>query len=246
VGKNKLSKFAEMEHFSNLLQPTWEELVKGSFPFRGKWGSDFFRNGHPIVAELGCGKGEYTVTLAGLHPGRNYIGLDIKGARMYTGAREALQRPLPNVAFIRTKIENTPLLFGPGEISALWLTFPDPQLKKVRKRLTSTFFIGRYLSFLKPGGTIHLKTDSIFMYQYTSALVRLNGFEILADTADLYATEPEDEVLSIRTFYEKQWLDRGIPVKYLAFRPSGERELLEPGEDFEKEAYRSFGRSART
>lgn len=246
MGKNKLSKFAEMEHFSNLFQPTYEELLKGDFPYRGKWGHDYFRNPHPIVAELGCGKGEYTVTLAGLHPGKNYIGLDIKGARMYTGAREALHQRLDNVAFLRTRIENTPLLFGPQEISEIWLTFPDPQLKKTRKRLTSTWFIRKYLEFMRPGGVIRLKTDSQFLYAYTSALVRLNQFEILADTPDLYASDQADEILSIRTFYEKQWLDRGIPVKYLAFVPEGDRTLLEPGEDFEKEEYRSFGRSART
>ncbi len=235
-----------MQHFRNLFQPSYEELLRGAFPCRGKWGSFWFGDDRPIIAELGCGKGEYTVTLADKDPGKNYIGIDIKGARMYSGAREALEKNLPNVAFIRTKIENTPLLFDSGEISEIWLTFPDPQLKKVKKRLTSTFFLRRYLQFLQPGGVIRLKTDSVFLYAYTLALVRLNRFDILSATDDLYASEVADEVLSIRTFYEKQWLDRGIAVKYLAFRLSGEHELLEPGEDFEKEEYRSFGRSART
>lgn len=244
MGKNKLRKFAEAENFSNFLQPPFEKLLKNEFQYKGSWNSAWFGNENPVVVELGCGKGEYTVGLAEMFPDRNYIGIDIKGARIYSGAKDALTRKLENVAFVRTKIENSLLLFGKNEISEIWLTFPDPQLKKVKKRLTSTFFINRYLQFLKPGGVIHLKTDSIFLYQYTLALARLNRFEILTDIPDIYTLKSPDRIVSITTFYEKQWVSRGITVKYLAFIPEKIKELQEPGEDFEKEGYRSFGRSA--
>ncbi|HNU77822.1 MAG: tRNA (guanosine(46)-N7)-methyltransferase TrmB [Prolixibacteraceae bacterium] len=245
MGKNKLAKFAEMAHFRNVFQPSFEEMTEEGFPLKGMWKDRFFLNDHPIVAEFGCGKGEYAVTLAERFPMKNFIGVDIKGARMYTGARQALVNNLHNVAFVRTKIENCVHLFSPGEISEIWLTFPDPQMKNSRKRLTSTRFLDIYSSFLQPGGIIHLKTDSAFLFAYTSRLVQLNHFSVLAQTSDLYASEIPDETLSIRTFYEKQWLERGIPIKYLAFAPGCWVPLIEPGEEFEKDPYRSFGRSAR-
>lgn len=216
MGKNKLVKFAEMEHFRNVFQPTWQELHSRGFPLKGDWGGSFFGNSNSLVVEMGCGKGEYSVTLAEKFPGLNFIGIDIKGARMYTGAKYALEKGLGNVAFVRTKIENSGYLFGPGEVEAIWLTFPDPQMKNCRKRLTSTGFLNLYASFLKPGGMIHLKTDSAFLYNYTVALARLNRLTIVRQTGDLYASGIADEILSIRTFYEKQWVERGIPVKYLS------------------------------
>ncbi len=242
---NKLVKFAEIERFRNVFQPSWHELSTCRFPLRGSWGSSFFGNSNPIIVELGCGKGEYTVNLAEKLPGLNFIGIDIKGSRIYTGAKIALDRELCNVAFVRTKIENSSYLFGHTEVEEIWLTFPDPQMENNRRRLTSTRFLKTYSSFLKPGGIIHLKTDSAFLYNYTGALARLNRFNILQQIGDLYALGMDNEILSIRTFYEKQWLERGIKVKYLSFRMNEDQELLEPGEEFEKDSYRSFGRNAR-
>ncbi len=244
MAKNKLAKFAEMHRFSNLFQPAYEELQENGFPQKGKW-NEYFGNNHPITAEMGCGKGEYTVALARKFPEKNFIGIDIKGARMYTGAKTALDEGLKNAAFVRTKIENAGFFFGAGEISEIWLTFPDPQMKNRGRRLTSTRFLQLYLRFLQPGGMVHLKTDSAFLYAYTSSLVNLNQFRIQAQTGDIHASGMTGELLSIRTFYENQWLERGIPVKYLAFVPEAREELAEPEEEFEKDTYRSFGRSAR-
>ncbi len=245
MGKNKLAKFAEMAHFRNVFQPSWHDLHTCGFPLRGNWGTSFFGNPNPIIAELGCGKGEYSVNLAERFPDLNFIGIDIKGARMFTGAKIALDGELHNVAFVRTKIENCNFLFGPSEVKEIWLTFPDPQMKNIHKRLTSTGFLKNYASFLEPGGIVHLKTDSAFLYNYTAVLARLNNFTILQQTSDLYASEVVDGILSIRTFYEKQWIERGIPVKYLSFRMGQGQEWLEPTVEFEKDSYRSFGRSAR-
>ncbi len=244
MGKNKLAKFSEMEHFENVIQVPFQKLQSEKFILKGKWASDFFRNSKPVILELGCGKGEYTVELAEKNPLANYIGVDIKGARMYVGAKKALEKNLRNVAFLRTNIEIIDRFFDAGEVAEIWLTFPDPQMKKTRKRLTSTVFLNLYRRILAKDGIIHLKTDSNFQFTYTSAVVRLNGFEILAETNDLYNSEILDDTLQIKTFYEKQWLNRGIRIKYLAFRIN-ESEFTEPEIDIEKDEYRSFGRSAR-
>lgn len=233
-----------MKGFDNVIQVPYHAILQNDFKLKGKWANDFFKNNNPIVLELGCGKGEYTVELATKNPNVNYVGVDIKGARLWKGAKLALQRQLKNVAFLRTNIEITPQFFGENEVEEIWLTFPDPQMKRTRKRLTSTTFMKKYSTFLKPGGIVHLKTDSNFQYNYTRAMVLLNEFEILADTDNLYAWEHLTDTLRIRTFYEKQWLDRGILIKYLAFKP-GSGELQEPEIEIEKDEYRSFGRSAR-
>jgi len=245
VGKNKLARFAEMARFENVFQPVYDEIREEGFQMKNKWASHYFGNQAPITLELGCGKGEYTVNLATRFPERNFIGVDIKGARMYTGAREALLKNLKNVAFVRTKIENTDLLFGPDEIAEIWLTFPDPQMKNARKRLTSSWFIDRYRKFLTSHAVIRLKTDSGFQYSYTRALALLNHFKIVSDTADLYASPLQDELAGITTFYEKQWMERGMAIKYLAFHPGRDAAILEPEEEFEKDDYRSYGRKAR-
>ena len=244
MGKNKLAKFGEMERFENVIQVPYKTLQQENFYLNGKWAISFFKNENPIILELGCGKGEYTVELAEKNPSFNYIGVDIKGARMYVGAKKALEKGLKNVAFLRTNIEIINQFFAEEEVAEIWLTFPDPQMKKTRKRLTSTFFLNLYRQFLKKDGIVHLKTDSNFQFTYTSALVHLNNFVILAETNDLYNSDMLSETLQIKTFYEKQWLSRGITIKYIAFRLN-EKELIEPEIDIEKDEYRSFGRSAK-
>lgn len=246
MGKNKLAKFAEMARFENVFQPPFGELKETPFGLQGEWKARYFRNQSPIVAELGCGKGEYTVGMAEKFPDRDFIGIDIKGARIYAGAKYAIEKGLRNVAFVRTRIENAGHLFGPGEVDEIWLTFPDPQQKNVHKRLTSSWYLKIYLEFLKPDGLIHLKTDSGFLYAYTRELLILNGFEITCQTGDLYGSGYLNDITGILTFYERQWLDRGIPIKYLSFRPCRRELWLEPADHFEKDIYRSYGRSARS
>jgi tRNA (guanine-N7-)-methyltransferase len=233
-----------MERFENVIQVPFKKLQQENFYLKEKWATQFFENGNPIILELGCGKGEYTVELADKNPGKNFIGVDIKGARMYIGAKQALDKNLKNVAFLRTNIEIINRFFVAEEISEIWLTFPDPQMKKTKKRLTSTFFLNLYKQFLKTDGIVHLKTDSNFQFTYTSALVHLNRFEIQAESNNLYESEILDETLQIKTFYEKQWLSRGITIKYIAFILNN-NEFTEPEIEIEKDEYRSFGRSAK-
>lgn len=243
MGKNKLSKFAEMETIDLVFQYPFARLkAEGPFAMRGRWGSDFFGNDHPIVLELGCGKGEYTVGLAQLYPDKNFIGIDIKGARMHAGATRARDLAMPNVAFLRTSIELLDAFFAPGEVSEIWITFPDPQMKKVRKRLTSTRFMELYRRVLADGGMVRLKTDSPFLYAYTRAMADLNGLVKEVDTDDLYHSDLVDPILSIRTHYESQWLARGLTIKYLAFALDHSTPLAEPEDDFERDTYRSYSR----
>ncbi len=218
MSKNKLAKFSEMKEFGHVIQAPYHKIEKNDFYLKGKWAESIFHNENPVILELGCGKGEYTVQLAEKYPEVNFIGVDIKGARLYTGAKQALEKELKNVAFLRTNIEIITQFFGENEIAEIWLTFPDPQMKKTRKRLTSSFFLENYQMFLKQDGIIHLKTDSNFQFTYTSALVHLNEFEVIAETENLYESELVNETLQIKTFYEKQWLARGITIKYIAFQ----------------------------
>lgn len=247
MGKNKLSKFGEMEGFPHVFQYPWARINTEQFPLKGSWRTNFFKNDHPIVLELGCGKGEYTVGLAECFPKMNFIGIDIKGARMFTGAKYSYQKGLENVAFLRTEIELLEHFFDRGEVDELWITFPDPQMKKVSKRLTGTSFVSRYLRILKPNGVIHLKTDSLFLYTYTKAMIELNGFVLRDQSENLYEREELDRVLRIKTYYEEQWMARGIDIKYLEFVPEAkEAGLKEPDIEIAFDDYRSFGRSART
>lgn len=245
MGKNKLSKFADLATYEHVVQITYKELAAEEFRLKGKWSELFFGNNNPIILELGCGKGEYTVKLASHFPEFNFIGIDIKGSRMWKGATQAKELGLKNVGFLRTNIENIRMFFAGGEVSEIWLTFPDPQMKKTRKRLTATNFIESYRQIMVQNGIIHLKSDSNFMYRYTEAMVAENQFEVICQTDDLYHSELLDEVLAIQTFYEKQWLDRGLSIKYLAFRLSHRNPLREPDVEIEKDPYRSFGRSAK-
>lgn len=242
MGKNKLKKFAEMETMRNVVQCPRETLVSSGFPLKGKWNSHFFKESRPIVLELGCGKGEYTVGLARQNPDTNFIGIDIKGARMYTGARQALDEEINNAAFLRTEIELIDNFFAPGEVDTLWITFPDPQMKKVNKRLTSTRFIKTYRNIMPASGILNLKTDSPFLFEYTRRMAELNNLEILNITDDLYASEVAEVAGSIKTYYESQWLARGKTIKFISFR-IGDKPLQEPDtSDLEKDDYRSIPR----
>ncbi len=234
-----------MATYEHVVQMTFSQLQAEEFKYKEKWSETFFGNNHPVILELGCGKGEYTVKLAKHYPEINFIGVDIKGSRMWKGATQAKNEGLTNVGFLRTNIENIRMFFGEGEVAEIWLTFPDPQMKKARKRLTATNFISNYRQIMVPNGIIHLKSDSNFMYRYTEAMVAENKFEVIRQTDDLYHSEILDDVLSIQTFYEKQWLDRGLTIKYIAFRLSHQEPLREPDVEIEKDPYRSFGRSAR-
>lgn len=243
MGKNKLQKFSDMESFRCVLQYPRHILIDRGFPYKGNWNNDFFARHNPITLELGCGKGEYTVGLAEAYPDRNFIGVDIKGARMWKGAKSVEEKGIDNAAFLRTEIEMIAQFFGPDEVDEIWITFPDPQMQKARKRLTSSRFLTSYRSFLRNGGIVNLKTDSPFLYEYTRRLVTLNGFDVLVNTDDLYGSGNADPVSSIKTFYEQQWLSRGKTIKLISFR-IGEGEIIEPNcTDLEKDDYHSeFGR----
>lgn len=250
MGKGKLEKFAEMETFKNVFQYPFSVLENVPFDMKGHWCDDYFKNNHPIVLELGCGKGEYTVGLARLFPDVNFIGVDIKGARMWTGAKQALAEGLDNVAFLRTNIEMIDRFFAPDEVREIWLTFSDPQMKNARKRLSSTYFMNRYRRFLVDGGVVHLKTDSNFLFTYTSLMVEKNQLPLLQKTADLYHTAEVDEatrhILSIQTYYESMWMERGLNIKYIKFRLPHEGQLEEPDVEIPLDDYRSYHRSKRS
>ena len=245
MGKDKLRRFAENLTFECLVQPEFEDIFHKDHPLKGRWHEDFFGNDNPVILELGCGKGEYTIALAERNPHNNYIGVDIKGARMHSGATAAKREGLTNVAFIRTSIELLERFFAPGEVADIWITFPDPQMQKVNKRLTGTRFCSMYRRVAAPGCLVRLKSDSPFLYTYTERMARENGLRIAADTADLYGegyttTEPW---LGIRTHYEQQWLNRGLTIKYLAFCLDGDAELAEPyADDIPRDTYQSYSR----
>ena len=271
MGHGKLRKFRENETFSCLLQPAASEvlcsgdgprrsgpLVLRDHPVKGHWNEKMFAAAQPVVLELGCGKGDYTLALARRHPELNFIGVDIKGARLWTGARAATQEKLPNVAFLRTRIEFIGAFFAPGEVSEIWLTFSDPQLKSENSRLTSPLFLDRYRAFLKPGGVVHLKTDSRFLHEYTRAVIRANGLETLACGTDIYhdgfslpgnpsagALYDPAAVTEVQTFYEKMFLEMGLPITYLAFRLDREGGFVRP-EDFDADYWRAAEGPRRT
>ena len=218
--KKKLRRFRDNEKFENVIQPSREEILNGSLDLKGRW-ADQFSNTNPIVLELGCGKGEYTVSLARLNPDRNYIGVDIKGARLWRGAKTALEEGLKNVVFLRTQIDLIDLLFAAGEVSEIWITFPDPQIKykRTKHRLTNREFLERYRTVLQPGGLINLKTDSEFMHGYTLGLLHGLDCEIVYANHDVYRNEGSpEEVLSIQTHYENQFLEMGKPITFIRFR----------------------------
>ena len=269
MSKGKLAKFADMASYPHVFECPYcgqaeESDVSSQFSLltsrlKGRWHDEVFHNQHPIVLELGCGRGEYAVGLARRYPDRNFIGVDIKGARMWSGATESFREGLNNVAFLRTNIEIIDRFFAPGEVCEIWLTFSDPQMKKATKRLTSTYFLRRYLRFLIPDGIVHLKTDSNFLFTYTKYVVEKNHIPMEVCTDDLYGNN-ESQVaqdssldLSIRTYYEQQWLGRGKTIKYLRFRlPAGiggeptADVLAEPDVEIPLDDYRSYNRSKRS
>ena len=258
MGKGKLAKFADMERYENVFQYPYGVMADIPFEMKGHWNEQYFHNDNPIVLELGCGKGEYTVELAKLYPQMNFVGVDIKGARMWTGATQALNEGLKNVAFLRTNIEIIDRFFGQDEVREIWLTFSDPQMKNPRKRLTSTFFMNRYRHFLMDGGVIHLKTDSNFLFTYTSYMVDKNALPLLYRTEDLYGVmdnmsaadgeqgELPKEILTIQTYYEKMWMDRGLNIRYQKFLLPREGELQEPEVEIPLDEYRSYRRDKRS
>ena len=250
MSKGKLAKFAEMETFKNVFQYPYSVVECVPFDMKGRWREDYFHNDNPIVLELGCGKGEYTVGLARLFPHINFIGVDIKGARMHKGAKEALETGMENVAFLRTNIEIIDRFFAADEVQEIWLTFSDPQMKNPRKRLTSTYFMERYRRFLVDGGIVHLKTDSNFLFTYTTYMVEKNGLPLVFRTEDLYHDDRIDDdtrnILSIQTYYESQWIERGLNIKYLKFLLPRDGVLAEPDVEIELDEYRSYKRTKRS
>jgi len=219
LAKNKLERFEECKTFPNLIQTGYFDLLK-DYPLKGNWAEKYFENNHPIVLELGCGKGEYTVALAEKHRQTNYIGIDNKGARLWRGCKNAIEKNLSNVCFIRTRIEQIESLFAPGEISEIWITFPDPQPRSSResKRLTAPRFLAHYKNILQPASIIHLKTDNTGLFEYTLETISNQSHELLFHSFDLYGLNLEDEASSVQTFYEKMFLEQDIPIKYLRFR----------------------------
>jgi len=244
MGKDKLRKFRENETFRCMIQPATSEVLNCDHPLKGNWGRDFFGNDNPIIVELGCGKGDYTVDLAERNHSFNYIGVDIKGARLWKGAKYAEEHGLKNVAFLRTRIEFIESLFAQGEVSEIWITFADPQIGREKKRLTAPLFMSRYRNFLKPEGIIHLKTDSRYLHEYSRAMAEQNGLKILACATDIYGADRErlyesglsslcgrsavDALFEVQTFYESQYLAQGIQITYLSFLADHEGAYISP------------------
>lgn len=230
MGKGKLKKFQQNATYSHVIEPEVKEFVSVDHSIKGKWNAEFFKNNNPIVLELGCGKGEYSVGLSKLFPEKNFIGVDIKGARIWKGATQTEKEQLKNVGFLRTRIELINSFFIEDEADEIWITFPDPQMKKRRakKRLTSSVFLKLYQKLLKDNGIVHLKTDSTFLYEYTLEVVKLNTLEIIKNTDNLYAEDWTDDVLSIQTHYERLHIDDGENINYISFKLPKNLNIQEP------------------
>ncbi len=223
-GKNKIKRFVENETFGNVFQPLREDVVSGNFSLKGKWHKDFFGNENPIVLELGCGKGEYSVGLASRFPDKNFVGIDVKGARFWRGAKTAVDDGLTNVAFVRTQIEILEYVFATNEVDEIWITFPDPQIKykRTKHRMTNSEFLKLYQKFLKPNGIVNLKTDSEFMHGYTLGLLHGEGHEVIYANHNIYVNEGSPaEVTEIQTFYENQYLATNKAITFIRFRIKG-------------------------
>jgi tRNA (guanine-N7-)-methyltransferase len=252
MGKNKLAQWNELASFEKVIQPEIGAVASNDHNIKGNWNRDMFRNGNPLVLELGCGKGEYTTGLAALFPGKNFIGIDIKGARMWRGAKTATEQNLPNVAFLRTRIEFISSFFACDEVDEIWVTFPDPHPggRNSNKRLTSPRFLNSYRSFLKNNGPVHLKTDNAELYKYTNSVVSSNNLEVIFSTDDLYSDDFDivtgtvsegtalhetigdrssvNGILSIKTHYERQFLSQGLRINYISFRLIKDKIINDP------------------
>lgn len=226
--KRKLQNYSELNTFNNILQPSVQAVYERDHELKGLWNEKYLQNPNPIVLELGCGKGEYTNTLAKQYPDKNFIGVDIKGARLWHGCRAALDGNIKNASYLRTKVEFITSFYTEGEISEIWITFPDPQIKKQKKRLTSSRFLNNYNKIISPKGIIHLKTDSLMLHEYTLDIIKFNNLELLFATNDLYNSSFDDEILSVKTFYEKKFLALGMPITYLKFRIPTNSIIVEP------------------
>jgi tRNA (guanine-N7-)-methyltransferase len=228
MGKNKQKKIEENKTFSHLFQPSPEKMFTQDFDLKGKWNSDFFKNDHPIILEVGCGKGEYTVGLAERHPENNYIGIDIKGPRLWRGCKTVQELSLKNVAFIRNKVEFLNSFFAENEISEIWITFPDPQAEKAKKRLTSARFLEIYSKILIPGNCVNLKTDSVLLFSFTQRIIKQNSLETVFSTNDLYASGYIEKAYDIKTHYEKKFLQKNLPINFLKFSLNTNQSFINP------------------
>jgi len=220
MGKNKIQRFAELHTFPNVIEADFDEVFGKDHPLKGNWHRQRFNNNNPIILELGCGKGEYTLAMATLDPSKNFIGIDIKGNRIWVGAQKALAENLSNVCFLRTRIDFIESFFAPNEVDEIWITFPDPQPQsnRKRKRLTSPLFLNRYRYFLKPGDIIHLKTDNEQLYGYTLEVIENNRLPLLAATDNLYESDYRHELAGrVQTYYENIFLAEGKRIHYLRF-----------------------------
>lgn len=217
MSKKKLIHYRENRSFPHLFQLRYHEL-KEDFSLRSKWNLDFFHNPNPIILELGCGKGEYTVELAEKYPDRNFIGMDLKGARIWRGCKTVQEKGMKNVAFIRSMIDYIEKFFGENEISEIWITFPDPHPGRERRRLTAPVFLDRYRKIMIPGGIIHLKTDNVDFFSYTLAIIARFDHQMITAVEDLYHSKITDDVTSVQTYYEKIWLEQGKNIFYVKFR----------------------------
>jgi tRNA (guanine-N7-)-methyltransferase len=233
VTKSKLERFAEMKTFPNVIEPDFKEIFQKDYKLKGKWRSSFFNNDKPLILELGCGKGEYTVNLAWNDPHSNYLGIDIKGARMWKGAKRALNNNLQNAGFLRTRIDFINSFFDKNEVDEIWVTFPDPQPKKAKKRLISSRFLNTYSKFLRPGAPIRLKTDNADLFEYMKQLIEKNNLHVMKISEDVHNSTDEDlkVIREIQTFYEQQFVEMGKTIKYAAFRLNSTKIIEEPDEE---------------
>lgn len=228
MSKNKQKKFDEIEQFNNVLEPPSQGLINQNYHLKGKWNEVIFKNNNPIVLEIGCGKGEYSIGLAQKYPEKNFIGIDIKGARIWRGAKTAIEKNLSNVFFLRTKIDFIDRFFENDEISEIWIPHPDPQPKKPQKRLTSSLFLSLYQKILKNDSLIHLKTDSHLLHHYTKDLLSANNIELIECYDDIYSADLENEITEIKTFYEQMFLEVGTKITYLSFRLCKTQKIIDP------------------
>ncbi len=226
--RRKSKNYADIDIFSNVLQPKIKFVAHNDYDLKGNWNANYFKNNNPIILELGCGKGEYTVGLAKLYPEKNFIGIDINGARIWRGAKTALEENISNLCFVRTRIDLINSFFVKDEVSQIWITFPDPQIQKQRKRLTSSLFLNRYKEILNPNGIIHLKTDNLMLHKYTLDIIKHNNLKLQFVTNDLYKTNIENETTSIQTFYEEKYLEKNMPITYLKFQFENDNVVSEP------------------